>query len=346
MQIHPGHPVTPLMQAAIDGDLEMLRQHLDHLRAVDASGKTALMYAAEHGNDNCIPLLMDEAGMQEKEKGQTALILSVLALRVPPLPLVQAEAAMQDFAGMTASDYAIARGSYSAVATIDGYTKKNLKLTPLMCAARVGDVYSVEKLMNKHVRQKDTWGRTALIHAALCNSPIGNNCMRVLRHKEAGVQDVYGRTALIYAAMNCNLEGIKLLLETPSEVGATDREGKCALSYAIENKSYDSIYVLASAECRVTPALFATCQKMKEDFVFKVFTEGASLQTIGENRVKSAGLDPQVCALCKGKAAVIASTPCNHICICVDCCRHCYDTNAGVCPACDQESCGWELISG
>ncbi|EFO64754.1 Protein 21.1 [Giardia lamblia P15] len=345
MQIHSDHSVTSLMQAAINGNPEVLKQHLDQLRMVDVNGKTALMYAAEHGNDDCIPLLMDEAGIQEKEKGQTALILSVLALRIPPLPLVQAEATIQDFTGMTASGYAIARGNYSAVVIIDGHTKRNSKLTPLMCAARVGDVYSVEKLMDKYAHQKDTWGRTALIHAALCNSPIGNNCIRVLRHKEAGVQDVYGRTALMYAAINCNLEGIKLLLETPSEAGAMDKEGKCALSYAIENKSYDSICALASTECRVTPSLFAMYQNMKEDLIFKVFTEGTSLQTIGENCVKRAGLNPQVCVLCKSKMAVIAPTPCNHVCICVDCCRHCYDSNANACPTCDQGSCGWKLIS-
>ena len=344
MQVHPGHSVTPLMQAAMNGDTAVLVQCLDQLRAVDAAGKTALMYAAEHGHTECIPLLMNEAGMQTIEKGQTALMLSVLALHTPPLSLIQAEATIKDFAGMTASGYAITRGNYAAVAAIEGYVKRNPKLSPLMCAARAGDAHSVEKLMGQSCCT-DTWGRTALIHAALCNSSIGNDCLRALLHKEAGVQDVYGKTALIYAAMNCNLEGIRLLLEASSEIGKVDKEGKCALSYAIENKSYDCISALASVEHRVTPTLYSMFHHMKENLIFRMFTEGADLQALGEDRAKRVSADTQMCVSCKRKVAVIASTPCNHVCICVDCCRHCYNSNSSACPACGQESCGWGLIS-
>lgn len=345
MQDSTSRTMTPLMHAAIHGNTGALKHHFDQLRRVDSEGKTALMYAAEYGNNDCIALLIDEAGMQTEAKGHTALIISVIAQQTPPLALIQAEATIQDSIGVTAFTHAVARGNYSAVAAIEGYTKKNLKLTPLMCAARAGDVHSVEKLMDKHVCCTDTWGRTALIHAVLCNNSIGNNCIHILLNQEAGVKDVYGRTALIYAAMNCNINGIKLLLRAQQEIGVIDKEGKCALSYAIENQSYECIYALADAECRTTPQLFAMVQSMKNDFMFRVFVENKALQTAGENRVKRISTNPEMCISCKNKVAVVAFVPCKHVCICVDCCRHYYNSNSAACPACDQDSHGWSLVS-
>lgn len=345
MQYNTNHFLTPLMYAAIHGDTTELKRHLNQLRQIDAEGKTALMYAAEYGNNECISLLIDEAGMQTKDRGYTALIISVIAQHTPPFPLIQAEATIHDSIGITVSNYAIARGNYSAAAAIEGYIKKNPKLTPLMCAARAADIHSVEKLMDQYICCTDTWGRTALMHAILCNKSIGNSCAHILLDREAGMVDVYGRTALIYATMNCNVGGIRLLLKAAQEIGTVDKEGKCALSYAIENQNYECMYLLADAECRTTPQLFAIVQNMKKDVMFKVFIEGKDVQAAGESRIRRINANPKMCISCKNKIAVIAAVPCKHVCICVDCCQHYHNSNSNMCPVCSQESCGWDLVS-
>lgn len=68
---------TPLMRAAVRGDIQLIRKHLTEGADVDAvspSGSTALVYAASSGNPLAIATLLNAGAKASTDAGGEALI--------------------------------------------------------------------------------------------------------------------------------------------------------------------------------------------------------------------------------------------------------------------------------
>jgi ankyrin repeat protein len=109
--------------------------------------------------------------------------------------------------------------------------------TPLILAARAGDVADVEKLLkenNEDINWKMQWGLTALMWAA----DQGHvSVVKLLLEKGAkvNVQCEDGLTALMFAAREGRTDTVKILLESKAQIMIKDPNGKTAEVLAREN---------------------------------------------------------------------------------------------------------------
>lgn len=110
---------------------------------------------------------------------------------------------------------------------------------PLVAASgnATGNVGALKKLMQPgvNINQKDKWGRTALMEAALVNYDAA---VELLRQKGAKVdlKDNGGSTALLLAAASGNTESARLLLKHGADVNVKN-QGDTPLIAAIDNRT-------------------------------------------------------------------------------------------------------------
>lgn len=172
---------TPLMYAAIRGDVKEARNRRGYVQQFDMMGCTALMYAAsENWPDVIKVLIMDEKQMRMR------------------CPVVASDYVLTN---VTALMVAAANNATAAVAILAEY-ESGLKetghfLTALMVAAVTGAVNCVALLADRESGLQDKSGKTALMHA-LEHSHY--SCIEYLRDKEKGIMDADGHSALHIAA--------------------------------------------------------------------------------------------------------------------------------------------------
>lgn len=172
---------TPLMYAAIKGDVRETRNRRGYAQQFDMMGCTALMYAAA-GNwrDVIKVLIIDERQM----KMRCPVLVSTYIL-----------------ANVTALMVAAANNSTLAVSILmeheGGLRETQYFLTALMVAAITGSVNCVALLVDKEGGLQDRNGKTALMYA-LEHSNYA--CVDYLLDKERGIIDAYGNSALHIAA--------------------------------------------------------------------------------------------------------------------------------------------------
>ncbi|TNJ28252.1 Kinase, NEK [Giardia muris] len=186
-RIPPPKEQPPLMVSAVTGDIEGIKQHLDHVGYRDSNGTTALMMAAGYGHSDCIPFLEREIGMRNNY-GTTALMWAAITGHANCIPLLEKELGMQDKKGCTALMFAARNGKTDCVRPLLSEAGEQAKkkwtgpipgTTALMIAAHENYPEIVELLLPYEQGLKDSEGHTAEWYAN--NSPREGDFTRVRR---------------------------------------------------------------------------------------------------------------------------------------------------------------------
>lgn len=218
---------TRLMLAAIVNDASAVGKYITEQGQRTPEGKTALMFAAEHGSIACINQLIGWESGLVSNSGWTAIMYAIAAQK------------------LEAVEFLAKRQNELTSTTKDGRT-------PLILAAELGNEEIVQLFLESRLIGMTTVdGRTALMQAAW-NRHL--DCVRWLAKKESGMQDAEGKTALMLAIEGkCTdkqekgkprTEDFVALLA--SEIGKTMPDGTTALMCAVLNKEEDSIPLLKS----------------------------------------------------------------------------------------------------
>ncbi|CZR56859.1 uncharacterized protein PAC_06748 [Phialocephala subalpina] len=230
----------------VETTMTLLKNRHD-LDSKDTYGRTALSYAAAHGHEAVVKLLLEKGAELETkdeyygsrtplswaaEDGHEAVVKLLLEKG--------AELETKDDYGRTPLSWAAEDGHEAVVKLLlekgaELETKDDCGRTPLSYAAMYGHEAVVKLLLEKgaelETKDKD-FGRTPLSWAA------NNGHEAVLLEKGAELENKdkeYGRTPLSWAAWappNGHEAVVKLLLEKGAELETKDNNGRTPLSYA------------------------------------------------------------------------------------------------------------------
>ncbi|ESU42308.1 Serine/threonine protein kinase [Giardia duodenalis] len=215
---------TPLMHAALIGDIETAKQHLSDKDKKNSDGETALIIAARAGHANIVELLdpTDKIGVTALMRAANRGDIEMVKLLVP---LQKRKKTIKD---IYISGLPIHKG------------------TALMIAASCGHTELVRLLVEHEVGMRDSYGYTALM-MAVRNSRTG--CVKLLLEKEGGMQNSKGWTALIMAAEKGHPECVELLVKHEGSI--QDNHGSTALMKAAENGYTNCVQLLVEKENRM-----------------------------------------------------------------------------------------------
>ncbi|TNJ27140.1 Kinase, NEK [Giardia muris] len=206
---------TNLILATFQGNIDGILMHREYdLGRSNNDGKTALMFAAQKGDLECVKLLLGEAKHQKKD-GRTALMLAAENKHLAVVEiLAPLEAGIQDSQGWTALMYASWYGAMDCCTILLEETRKQCRKgwSALMIAAKRG-------------------------HDAIC---------RILVSREAGLYTPTGMVALMFAAQKGHLECCKVL--APFEIKQKDKDRRTALSFALKGGQSEVAALLLSVE--------------------------------------------------------------------------------------------------
>ncbi|TNJ28118.1 Kinase, NEK [Giardia muris] len=244
---------TPLIMAALQGDVTEVGANIEYARQKNVFGKTALMYAAEKNYVEVVQLLIPfESGLKDNN-GITALHTALFNNS-----LLAANALLE------------AEGTKPITPTTD-----QLGVTDLMRAAQCGDIITAYCLIPYQGNKFDYQGKTALIYALendhpevarvlaareggtsykkgmlsalhLCAIKNYPHVARILAGREAGLRTPNGKTALHIATEKMHHDVVQAL--APTEGGILDADGFSALFIAIGNDDAKGVEILASYE--------------------------------------------------------------------------------------------------
>ncbi|TNJ30288.1 Kinase, NEK [Giardia muris] len=240
LEVYDDHKMTALMWATQLGRLHFVHELLTLAREQSDNGRTALMYAAEHGHVECVRALRErESGMCD-ENGWTALMWAVRGKHKECANLLLSEAPLRSTKellslegksfpkGVSALDIANTVGIEveglsppKQVITLNVSLTSELSYADLRKAVKKNDIGFIHANLNLVSRCGESTG-TALMDAAGRGS---DEMVRLLRPLEARLQDGRGWTALMHAVGRGHEECVGLLL---LERDLKDREGRTA----------------------------------------------------------------------------------------------------------------------
>jgi len=181
---------------------------------------TPLMFACEHGHDQCVRLLLKGRAQLDLQSpyGTTALMCATLHCRGTCVRILLEANANPDLA--ECADY----GGFR----------------PLMCACRKNDLVSTKALL-KHradINATTTKGSTSLM-LAIEKSNV--ECVRLLLENGADVSKVNGAgfTPLIKATNHCDQAVLEMLIDKKADPNQATNEGETPLAIAVCLKSLD-----------------------------------------------------------------------------------------------------------
>lgn len=146
----------------------------------------------------------------------------------------------------------------------NGMKKENIVDSPLIRAAKIGDLSSVDYILEDGVglNEKDKDGRTALIWLAIRNHSVGSFKTLVECGADPNQKDNEGKTALMWAAGNGNLNFVEYLISKGKLVNINQRDkyGKTALMWAAGNRYHSTVKKLleGGADCHLRSNCGAT----------------------------------------------------------------------------------------
>lgn len=191
---------------------------------------SALMAAAWYNHVQCVQLLLEEMGLQDK-LGYTALMMAAQNGSTEAASLLLAEAGFSDELGFTALMAAASNGHTEIVTMLvsrESCMQNKEGTTALMLATSRNHTDAVRILVDYEAGMCDNDGMTALMIAS------ANGCLQIvglLLSKEIGHQDKSGWTAMIWAAQRCSYWSMKLLLPYEGEI--KDNAGKGPMDHVL-----------------------------------------------------------------------------------------------------------------
>ncbi|MBF0262601.1 MAG: ankyrin repeat domain-containing protein [Magnetococcales bacterium] len=238
--------MTPLMWAAQDGDLELVKMLLakgaNHALSHASGGCTALGFAAEHLQLEVVKTLIGHGAAVEKAGMLVTPLMKVSRIDVSKDP--KPEETRQKIGEMT--QLLIDNGA-------DVTARNDKGMNPLMLAAKAGNLNVVAKILDKVpgiVNEVDKYHNTALMLSARYGKA---KVAELLLAKGAEItrQHTCGCTALLIAAENGHLPIVKMLLDKGSDINAKNNDGMTALMFAASKGHRDVVQELLSRNARI-----------------------------------------------------------------------------------------------
>ncbi|KAL2918663.1 hypothetical protein HK105_201497 [Polyrhizophydium stewartii] len=273
--------------------------------ALDLENMTPLMWAAYHGHDKHIEVLLASgrasAFIQDIE-GKTALhwatsnrhgrCCDILLAKFPALINIP------DRMGRVPLHYACGEGNIAVVERILFAPGSNpnaldgLKRTPLHWAAVRGHPACINLLCQNgaNINLLDEYGASVLCYAI---QERNMDCVHVLLRKGAAVNsaDIHGRTPLMWASLQGNVEVIKMLIKANSKVLMRDKSGMTALHHAAyAGHTVCCTHLLRSGaitdvkDKHEQTALFKATMKGWENVVTLLANEGANVDEVDHHQ--------------------------------------------------------------
>lgn len=211
-----------------------------------------LIQAIEEGNLAKVITLL-EGGADPNIKNERGISPLMVSAKVGDWNLVNilleygASKTARDEKNSTVLHYAVHSGDFYCVLglicqeTINAQSHEGI--TPLMLAVMNKHVDIVSLLLQWHVKlnEKDSFGRTALIHAVTQVDPKGALLYKAMVElllkygAEVDAQDKAGNTALIHAALHNKTPLVELLLNAHADYTLKNSKGDSAVSLARKN---------------------------------------------------------------------------------------------------------------
>lgn len=151
---------------------------------------------------------------------------------------------------------------------VDVNTKGAFQRTPLMEAARGGQIETMKYLLSRGAdhKSKDQHGSTAF-HLAVLSGQFGVvKYFTEVMHFDVNTQDDSGQTPIIYAVKSGNTLAVNYLLEAGANLEAKDDDGATAFHVAIEKADANMVrYFVETLHCDIrstgslkrTPLMYA-----------------------------------------------------------------------------------------
>lgn len=261
------------------------RQRTAALDVPDHDRRSPLTFAAEHGHEDVVRLLLDHNAKidAEDQSGRGPLSYAASGGHQAVIQLLLqhgADANARDSGGRSPLWWSCEKGSTAAarglldhggadINAADLWTGQN----PLLLAARSGSKEMADLLLGQsavNVEVSDMEGRTALWYAA---EQDHHEVSRVLVENEAvgkNSKDIYGLTPLAIAALKGNMATVALLLERSEvDINSRDMYGRTPLALATGHGHAMVVEQLLArcgieADCKDqddwTPLLSAACE--------------------------------------------------------------------------------------
>eukprot|EP01063_Lacrimia_lanifica_P010829 TRINITY_DN17595_c0_g2_i1.p1 TRINITY_DN17595_c0_g2~~TRINITY_DN17595_c0_g2_i1.p1 ORF type:complete len:651 (+),score=169.57 TRINITY_DN17595_c0_g2_i1:73-2025(+) len=261
---------TPLMYASLLGDLEVLKQVLQHgchlpgfIDAKNFQGKTALMQAAQAGHVEVCEALLDAGACigLGNDYDETALVAAAaMGHQKVCFLLLQrgADVASKDAEWRNALMQAAQAGYHLVSRTLihagaDVNARDMLGRTAVILTAFENRVEALQELIAASAlvdAADDNHNKTALMYAAQEGS---SECCTLLVRAGAGVNavDASGISCLMYASECPTQEISKALLDAGAQTDLQDSNGTTALMYASAVDNTGTVRLLLSAGAAV-----------------------------------------------------------------------------------------------
>ena len=247
-----GLAATPLMLAAYPGHkacVDLLLEYGSNVRAVDISGRAAIMWAVLSGQEECVRRLLEATAgdkLQVDRRGRNPLHVAaahgqviVLGVLIEHYPK---EASAKDIEGYTPLHYAAYFGQEGTLdlllqseVTETGPGEEESVTTPLHCGLVSGSEQCLQILLahsSAQVNTADPAGHSPL-HIAAGKNLLNSTKLLISKGAEVNAKDSKGQTPLMMAAAGGHTGIIEVLMETERmDTECCDNEGNTALHLA------------------------------------------------------------------------------------------------------------------
>lgn len=256
--------LTPLMWAAKEGKLEIVRHLLDkeiNINTRNDSGYSALFYAVEEGKLNVVQLLIDhnaDTSITDKD-GNSLLMVASSVNDNNNLDVVKyllekgADLKATDIQGNTPL---LKAASANNLETVKYFLEKGADLnitnhggeTPLFVAIVYGKVETANYLVNLrniNIKTKDKYGNTPLHVAAMTSGTRYANLEILKKLLLTGVdlntKNDLGCTPLLLATLSGSTTAVNVLLNSRVDYKVQNNEGMTAIDYAEKYAKYEKL---------------------------------------------------------------------------------------------------------
>jgi ankyrin repeat protein len=233
-------PSMSLHEAAIKGDVEVVKQHISRGEDLSSSkfGRTPLHVAAMYGHKEIVKLLISagaDVNVKDKRGGT---------------PLEYAEVSEDD----TAEEKSNLQQTAKFIRELGGKTSEELKAAEsIWHAIEIGNINAVEKHLDAGIDVNATgskWREVPLLHAATKSGHKGVVGLLISKGADVNATNVWGDTSLHVAASSGHKEIANLLISKGVDVNSTDKAGNTPL-HDVTSVEIADLLITAGADVNI-----------------------------------------------------------------------------------------------